>query len=335
MLTRARRVGQLLLGPLALGDEGRDLRVEGRSLGCRRGTPPCRVGAPIGKHRQVDGGDRRLQPRDLDEELLRALRGGRLQRERTEPLPHLLLEVAGTLDLDGDPGELELGTVPPALEAAEPGRLLDQLPPLGGLRVEHRLDAPLRDHRAQAAAETDVGEQLDQVEPPDRRPVDEVLALAAAVEPAGDRHLAVGQVGPRPVGVVEEQLDLRRVRLRPARGAGEEHVVGLLGAQLPRAHRAGRPEDRVGDVRLAGPVRPDDHGDARLEADLDRVDERLEAAQLDCLQVHPAGGYRPGRMGRFRPRAPRARAGRRPAPPPSSSARCPCRAPRRRPRRRQ
>ena len=40
-----------------------------------------------------------------------------------------------------------------------------------------------------------------------------------------------------------------------ARGPGEEDVVGLLGAQLVRAQRPRRPEDRVGDVRLARAVR--------------------------------------------------------------------------------
>ena len=91
----------------------------------------------------------------------------------------------------------------------------------------------------------------------------------------------------------------RSVGWRPDR-AGEEHVVGLLGAQLARAHRAGRPEDRVGDVRLAGAVRPDDDRDSRLEPDLDRVHERLEPAQLDRLQVH--AGTKLSRSARTPPR---------------------------------
>ena len=225
-------------------------------------------------------------------ELLGALGRGRLQRERTQALAHLVLEVAGPVDLNGDARELQLGAMLAALEAPEAGRLLDQLAPLGRLRVEHGLDAPLRDDRAQTAAEADVGEQLDQVEAAHGRAVDEVLALAAAVQAPRDRDLAVGQVGPRAVGVVEQQLDLGVVGRLPVDGTGEEDVVGLLGAQLARAHRARRPEDRVGDVRLAGAVRADHHGDARLEPHLDRVDERLEAAQLDGLQMHAQGGYR-------------------------------------------
>ena len=68
----------------------------------------------------------------------------------------------------------------PTLEATEAGRLLDQLAPFRRLRVQHRLDAALRDHRAQAATEADVGEQLDQVDPAHRRLVHQVLALTAA-----------------------------------------------------------------------------------------------------------------------------------------------------------
>ena len=97
--------------------------------------------------------------------------------------------------------------------------------------------------------------------------------------------------GPIAVRVVEDELDLAVVRRRAARGAGEEHVVGLLGAQLGRAERAGRPDDRVGDVRLARAVRADDDGDARLEPHLDRVRERLEAAQRDASAgARGAGG---------------------------------------------
>jgi hypothetical protein len=65
-----------------------------------------------------------------------------------------------------------------------------------------------------------------------------------------------------------------------------EDIVGLLGAELAGAQTSGGPHDRVRDVRFPRPVRADDHGDARLEAHLDRVGKRLEAAQLDRTQMH-------------------------------------------------
>ncbi len=121
--------------------------------------------------------------------------------------------------------------------------------------------------------------------PPHGGLVHEVLALAAAMEPARDREL--GELDrPRSVLVVEQELDLAEVGRAAVRRAGEEHVVGLLGAQLVRTERAGGPADRVGDVGLAGSVRPDDHADARLEAHLDEIREGFEATQFDGAQVH-------------------------------------------------
>ena len=174
-----------------------------------------------------------------------------------------------------------------ALELAEPGRLLDEVAPVLRLRGEHGVDLALRDDRVHRAAEADVGQQLDEVGAADGGLVDEVLALAAAHEPARDRDLAeVDLVAEAAVRVVEDELDLAVVRRRAVRGAAEEDVVGLLGPELGRGQRAGSPDDRVGDIRLAGAVRADDHGHARLELELDRVDERLEAADLDGLEVH-------------------------------------------------
>jgi hypothetical protein len=108
------------------------------------------------------------------------------------------------------------------------------------------------------------------------RAVDEVLAFAATMQPAREGHLGERELGPRGVLVVEDELDLAEVDRLPAGRAREEHVVGLLRTELVRAERARGPQDRVRDVRLAGAVRADDHGDPRLQANLDRVHERLE-----------------------------------------------------------
>ena len=173
-----------------------------------------------------------------------------------------------------------------ALELAEAGRLLDELAPLLRLRGEHRLDLALADDRVHRAAEPDVGEQLDEVGAPHLRLVDEVLALAAAMQPPGDRDLGEVELAEAAALVVEDELDLAALGRRAALGAVEEDVVGLLRAQLGRRQRAGRPDDRVGDVRLARAVRPDDDGDAGLELQLQRVGKRLEAAQAERAQMH-------------------------------------------------
>ena len=203
------------------------------------------------------------------------------KRERAQPLPHLGLDVAGTLDLNRDPVQLQLRPVAALLELAEPRRLLHELAPLVRLRGEHRLDLALADDGVHRAAEADVREQLDEVGAANLCLVDEVLALAAAVQPPGDRDLGEVELAEAAALVVEDQLDLAALRRRPALSPVEEDVVRLLGAQLGRRQRAGRPDDRIGDVRLARAVRADDDGDAGLELQLEGVRERLEAAQAN------------------------------------------------------
>ena len=212
-LAPAGRVGQLVLGLLALLEQSSELFLRaaaGDHDGVAAGI--C-VRPAVGHGEQVELSDPRPQRRDLDRELLGPLGGGRLERERAQPLAHFLLDVLRTLDLDPDPGELQLGPVLAALELAEPGRLLDEVAPVLRLRGEHGVDLALRDDRVHRAAEADVGEELDEIGAPHSRLVDEVLALAATHEPARDRDLAVVDlVAEAAVGVVEHELDLAVIR---------------------------------------------------------------------------------------------------------------------------
>ena len=138
-----------------------------------------------------------------------------------------------------------------ALEAAEAGGLLDERAPLFRLAGEDLLHAALADDRAHLAAQPDVGEQLDEVGAAHGRAVDEVLALAAAVQPPHERDLGERQFGERAVLVVEEQLDLAEIRSATVAAACEEDIVRLLGAELARREAARGPEQCVGHVRLA------------------------------------------------------------------------------------
>ena len=121
----------------------------------------------------------------------------------------------------------------PLLEPSEAGGFLDEVAALLGPGGEDLLDPALSDDRVHRAAEPEVGEQLDEVEPPDCRAIHEVLALPTAMEPAGDRQLAVFE---RAVAgaVVEEELDLAEFRRPAATGAGIQDVVRLLRPELGR-----------------------------------------------------------------------------------------------------
>src|SRR5207248_11732538 len=93
---------------------------------------------------------------------------------------------------------------------AEPGGFLDELPTLLRFRGEDLLDAALADDRMHRAAEAEVGEELDEVDPAHGGAIDEVLALASAMQPAHDRQLRELD-RPVAVRVVEDELDLAMI----------------------------------------------------------------------------------------------------------------------------
>ena len=190
LLALAGRVGELLLGAAALGEHAP--RASPRRRGARAPRPSC-ARRPRRAARRASRGRARRSARAAARSRRAASRRARPRspaaRAGAAACLHLLLEVARALDLRRDARELQLGAVAARLEAAEAGGLLDQRAPLLRLRGEDRLDLALPDDRVHALAEAEVGEQLDEVEPAHGGLVDEVLALAAAMEPARDREL--------------------------------------------------------------------------------------------------------------------------------------------------
>ena len=68
--------------------------------------------------------------------------------------------------------------------------------------------------------------------------------------------------------------------------SGEDHVGQRIAAQAARRAFAHDPADRVDDVRLAAAVRADDAGHVGRQVQHGRIDEGLEAGQLDRGQSH-------------------------------------------------
>ena len=93
----------------------------------RGGAPALAVFESLVEVREIELRDTRSQRRELTEQLLGALGGSRLERQRPQPLLHLGLDVACALDLDPDARKLELGAMLAALEPSEPCGLLQQL----------------------------------------------------------------------------------------------------------------------------------------------------------------------------------------------------------------
>jgi len=231
LLPAAGGVGELLFCTAALLEQGVQLLVGVLAReDCRR-APALSVFEPLAKAGEVELGHAGTERRDLSAELLCAFGRGGLQRERPQPLLHLGLDVAGPLDLDRNSRELELCPVLAALEAPEPGGLLEQRAALLGLRAENLLHAALSDDRVHPAAEAEIGQELDEVDATHGRAIQEVLTFAAAVQPPRDRELGVRQ-RPFAFRVVEQELDLAEIFGCAAAPSRKEHVVRLLCAEL-------------------------------------------------------------------------------------------------------
>ncbi len=93
-LALAGGVGELLLGGCARGEQRLQVLLELLPRRQCRAAPALRLGAALAERREIERGDRRLQPVDFLGELLGALGGRRLQRERPHALAHLGLDVA-------------------------------------------------------------------------------------------------------------------------------------------------------------------------------------------------------------------------------------------------
>ena len=286
-------------GPLLLAQDARQLGLGlraaradlGQAGGCGVALGPrgAQLALALGPRaaRVGQGGREQSQAGlgDLPAEHLGALGCGGLQLERAQARPQLALDVPRALEIGGDARELGLGALPASLELAQSRGLLDQPTALVRSRQQHLIDRALGDDAVQVAPEAGLGEQVAHVEAPHGLAIEQVVAVARAIEPAHDRELVAGDADAA-VGVVEQQLDLADAARRVLLGAREEHVLLALCAQLAGWLGGHRPLQRIGDVGLARAVRPDDDGDAAVEAELERLAERLEAAQADCAQVH-------------------------------------------------
>ena len=232
-----------------------------------------------GEQAHAAGGDLLAQPGG-------ALGGRRLHLQGPQPGAHLALEVAGALELGAHTGELGLGPRPPPLVLAEAGRLLDEAAPLVRLGRQDLVDPALPDHRVHLAPEAGVGQELEHVQPAHAGAVDEVLALAAPVEPAHHRHLAELERQRRAL-VVEHELDLAHARPAggcpsPRRGRPGRSARAAGTATAPPSPTAARPRCWTCRCRSARRRRRC----PRSNRSSTRAGERLEPAHAQRLQMH-------------------------------------------------
>src|SRR5262249_55758315 len=153
------------------------------------------------------------------------------------------------------------------LEAANAGRLFEDRTPLLGGRLQEHVHATLFDDAIGVGARTGAEEQLFNIAEAADLVVDEVFALAAAVDAAGDLHL-VGLGGEQAAGVVERHRHLGQAEAAARRRAVENYVRHLAAAQALGALLAQDPTHGVHDVGLARSVGTYNGRDALVEVEL-------------------------------------------------------------------
>ena len=196
-----------------------------------------------------------------------------------------------------------LGLLLAAPVLQDPGGVLNDAAPVLGSGVEHGVDLALGDDDVLLAAHADVGQQFLNVEQPARRSVHRVLAVTAAKQRAGDRDLV--ELHRKLTGrIVDGQRDLGPPEGGTRRGAGEDHVVHLLGPDGARRLGTQHPRDGIHHVGLAAPVGADHDGHPGLHLEDGRVGKRLEPLDGQTLQEHalpPIGIIRGDRTRPFPP----------------------------------
>ncbi len=326
------RVAMPFLGHRDAGAEGLDAVAEGGHLVRHlvamclgRGTPvvgvvPRTFGLA---HRPFEGRDRLAQRLDLCLQLLQLVApglhvaGGECELDdessRGQVLvtfgalalagqrPHLALDL---VDQVIEPGDVVCGLLEAPLGAAasfpieaDAGGFLEQFAPFVRAIRQERVDHALLDHDTGIGAEAGAAHEIVDVAQPAGRPVEEVVALPGAGQPARDHHLTERHRKPA-TAVLEDERDLRHIHRPSGRGALEDHLFHLGAPQDARALFPQHPAHGIGHIRLSAPVRSDDGGDALVEEHHGRVGERLEAQHLELGQTH--GSHTPDSPGKSR-----------------------------------
>jgi hypothetical protein len=270
-------------GQLRLRGQHRQVQLGEASPGggvlCAQSLPA--LGArpqPRAQRRQLLSCEEQADRSQLGHEVAVASGGGCLALQRAQLAAELAQQV-------GEAQEVGLGGLEPALgpllaapELEDAGRLLDDRPPVLRPGVQDPVELALADDDVLLSPDAGVGQQVLHVEEPAGDAVERVLAVAVAEQRAADGELGEGD-GQLAVAVVDGQADLGPAEGGAALGAGEDDVVHLRAADGAGPLRTEDPGDGVDDVRLAGAVGADDHGDPRLEVEGGRVGEGLEALE--------------------------------------------------------
>src|SRR6185436_5418851 len=143
-----------------------------------------------------------------------------------------------------------LGLLLPALELRDAGGLFDEKATIFGLRADDEADLSLLDDRVRLRTDAGAEEEIGDVLQANLDFVDQVLAVAVAMEATRDRELGVVLVLEREIRrivVLEVKRDLGVVGRSARLGAVEDHVLHPAAAEVLRRLLAHAPAACVDD----------------------------------------------------------------------------------------
>ena len=179
------------------------------------------------------------------------------------------------------------------LEAADAGGLFEDHAAVLGRRLQEHVDLALLDHAIGLRAQARARQQIADVAQPAGIVIDQILALAATIDPPRDLDLRRID-GQKAAGVVQRERDLGGVH-SPAGGRAVENDVGhFFAAEALDALLAKDPLDGIDDVRLSRPVGTDDDGNPGGEFEPRPVGEALETGEFKRLEHERKRGVREG-----------------------------------------
>ena len=184
--------------------------------------------------------------------------------------------------------QAQFGLVAAGMQAGNAGGLFQHAPALLRLGLNDLADAALVHQRRRARAGRGVGEQDLHVARAHFLAVDAVGGAGLALDTARDleRFLVVEGGRRRAIRIVDHHRHFGVVARRAVVGAGKDHLVHRGRAHGFERGFAHHPAQRFDQVGFAAAVRPDHAGQARLDQEIRRLDERFETKQPQPRELH-------------------------------------------------
>ena len=186
--------------------------------------------------------------------------------------------------------EAKLGLMPARVEAGDARRLFEDAAARLRLHGDDLADRALPHDGGRAGTARGIGEQQLHIARPHLAAIDAIGRTLVALDAAADFEelgIVEGRRGGA-VGIVETEADLGHIARRALAAAGEDDIIHIGAAHGLRRILAHDPAHGIDQIGFAAAVRPDDPGEPGLDQKIRRLDESLEAGNVELGEFHGA-----------------------------------------------